>query len=264
MTTILDEILDEKRKEVLQFQIDQHIHSVSRKKRSFIKLLENREQVAIIAEFKRASPSKGDINVDKDPSTQALTYCEYGATAISVLTDKKFFKGSFTDLLEVRKSVDIPILCKDFIIDESQILKAKAAGANLILLIAAALDQERLNELYSYAIQQDLEVLIEVHNEAEVQKALFTGTKLIGVNNRDLKTFNVDIGVTEKLAPIIKKAGAFLISESGIQTEKDVERVVNSGADGILVGEAFMKTDNIQLLMKQLKQPIKGVRKSEG
>ena len=261
MTNILDRILAEKRMEVslLKNKLDFMTNVTTWQKRSFIKLLENREELAIIAEFKRASPSKGDINVELDPKAQAISYCESGATAISVLTDNPFFKGSFVDLLEVSKSVSIPVLCKDFIIDESQILKAKSAGAHLILLIAAALDQERLEELYSYAIQHDLEVLIEVHNVAEVHKALLTGTKLIGVNNRDLKTFSVDLGVTEKLAPLIKKEGVFLISESGIRTENDVERVRRAGADGVLVGEAFMKTDSIERLMKQMKQPIKGV-----
>lgn len=266
MTTILDSILAEKRKEVSQLKTEVELipNSFTGKKRSFIKQLKNHNQLAIIAEFKRASPSKGDINVHLDPKAQALSYCEYGAAAISVLTDNNFFKGSFTDLTEISKNVDIPVLCKDFIIDESQILKAKSAGANLVLLIAAALEQDRLHELYTFAIKNDLEVLIEVHNEAEVRKALHTGTELIGVNNRDLNTFSVDIGVTEKLAPLIKKEGAFLISESGIKTENDVERVRGAGVDGILVGEAFMKADNLERLMKLMKQPFKGVVNNEG
>ena len=256
-------ILAEKRTEVslLKRNLDFNNNVSTWEKRSFLKLLENREQLAIIAEFKRASPSKGDINVDLDPKAQAISYCKHGATAISVLTDREYFKGNFEDLSEISKNVDIPVLCKDFIIDESQILKAKSNGAHLILLIVDALEQERLNELYTFAIQQNLEVLIEVHNESEVRRALHTGTKLIGVNNRDLKTFKVDIGVTEKLAPLIKNEGAYLISESGIRTKNDVERVQRAGADGILVGEAFMKTDNIQRLMEQMKQPNKGVIK---
>lgn len=265
MTTILNTILAEKNKEVAQLKTEAAVipSMLTGKKRSFLDKLQNNEQVAIIAEFKRASPSKGDINIALEPKTQALSYREFGADAISVLTDKKFFKGSFTDLSAISEIVDVPVLCKDFIIDESQIIKAKLAGADLILLIAAALEQNRLNELYVFAIQNGLEVLIEVHNEEEVKKALQTGTKLIGVNNRDLKSFTVDIRTTEKLAPLIKKEGVFLISESGIKTENDVERVQRAGADGILVGEAFMRAENLQQLMKRMKQPLKGGRNSE-
>ncbi|WP_066300604.1 indole-3-glycerol phosphate synthase TrpC [Bacillus sp. FJAT-29937] len=261
MTTILNIILEEKEKEVLKLrdeELDIHDQPL-RKKRSFLKKLQQRDSLAIIAEFKRASPSKGDINLGADPKVQAQSYIEFGADAISVLTDTPFFKGGFEDLSLVREAVDAPLLCKDFIIDEVQILKAKSSGANLILLIAAALEEERLKELYTFAINNGLEVLMEVHNEDELLKVLRTGAQIIGVNNRDLKTFTVDLAITEKLAPKIKAAGAFLISESGIKTEEDVQRVIDAGADGILVGEAFMKSDNLERLMKRMKQPIKEV-----
>jgi indole-3-glycerol phosphate synthase len=256
--TILEQILAEKRKEVTVLKqeiIDaQEIGS----KRSFIKRLESGSELAVIAEFKRASPSKGDINSGQNPKDQALFYKKYGADAISVLTDNRFFKGSFADLSAVRETVDLPILCKDFIIDEVQILKAKASGANLILLIAAAMNAKRLQELFDFAESEGLEVLMEVHNEEELGIALNTGAQLIGVNNRNLKTFEVDLSVTEKLAPLIKKAGRFLISESGIKSEDDVRRVIAAGADAILVGEAFMKAENLEGLLKAMKLPLEG------
>lgn len=258
--TILEKIIAEKRKEVALLKTEKNSQRMmqKRKKYSFLEKLENSEQLAVIAEFKRASPSKGDINIELDPKSQGLKYQQFGADAISVLTDSTFFKGSYSDLETISNCVEVPVLCKDFIIDESQIIRAKMAGANLILLIAAALEEKDLLELYTKARQNDLEVLIEVHDEAEIQKALKTGTKLIGVNNRDLKTFQVDLSITEKLAPIIKNAGAFLISESGIKTEADVEKVKNVGANGILVGEAFMKADNLQPFIQKMKLPLKG------
>lgn len=258
MGTILDKILAEKRKEVIELKQEVIEAAESVGKRSFIKRLESGNDLAVIAEFKRASPSKGDINTRQNPADQALFYKKYGADAISVLTDNRFFKGSFNDLSAVRETVDLPILCKDFIVDEVQILKAKATGANLILLIAAAMDAERLQELFNFAEGEGLEVLMEVHNEEELEIALRTGAQLIGVNNRNLKTFEVDLGVTEKLAPLIKKAGRFLVSESGIKSEDDVRRVIAAGANAILVGEAFMQADNLEGLLKAMKIPLQG------
>lgn len=258
MTTILNIILDEKMNEIQRLKEEKLIipNQPLRKKRSLLKKLQSGEELAVIAEFKRASPSKGNINLELDPQKQAKSYIDFGADAISVLTDTSFFKGSFEDLCAVREVVDAPILCKDFIIDEVQILKAKASGANLILLIAAALDEKRLKELYSFAVEEGLEVLMEVHNEEELMKALQTGAQIIGVNNRNLKTFAVDLSITEQLAPKIKAAGAYLISESGIQSEQDVERVISAGANGILVGEAFMRAENLEGLLKKMKQPL--------
>ncbi len=260
MTSILNTIIKEKKREVERLKVEEIAATVITERHSFIHRLQNNTQLAIIAEFKRASPSKGDINLVIDPERQAFEYEKYGAAAISVLTDSTFFKGSFADLTAISNTVNIPVLCKDFIIDEKQIMKAKMAGADLILLIAAVLERKRLNELYSFAIQNGLDVLIETHNEMEVEMAIETGTKLIGVNNRDLNTFKVDLKVTDRLAPLIKNAGSFLISESGIQTAEDCFRVQRAGADGILVGEAFMKARNLHHLMKMMKQQsAKGV-----
>lgn len=258
MGTILDQILAEKRKEIIKMKQEVIDAQETGSNRSFIKRLASGSELAVIAEFKRASPSKGDINTGQNPKDQALFYKKYGADAISVLTDNRFFKGSFADLSAVRETVDLPILCKDFIVDEVQILKAKASGANLILLIAAAMDAERLQKLFDFAEGEGLEVLLEVHNEEELEIALKTGAQLIGVNNRNLKTFEVDLSVTEKLAPLIKKAGKFLISESGIKSEDDVRRVIAAGANAILVGEAFMKAENLEGLLKAMKLPLQG------
>ncbi|WP_077213574.1 indole-3-glycerol phosphate synthase TrpC [Bacillus dakarensis] len=257
MGTILDKIIAEKVKEVERLKgmelVDGHNRS---EKRSFISILEKAKDVSIIAEFKRASPSKGDINPGIDPKIQTRTYVESGADAVSVLTDTPFFKGSLEDLKAVRSSIGAPILCKDFIIDPIQIDCAKNAGADIILLIAAALSDVQLHDFYQYALERDLEVLMEVHNEEEAERVLKTGNHLIGVNNRDLKTFEVDLAVTESLAPMIKKEGHFLISESGMVTPEDVARVVKAGANGILVGETFMRHVDPAAALKEMKLPL--------
>jgi len=260
MTTILDKIIAEKHsvvKELYNRKEELQSNEVPTNKRSFINKIENSDSLSIIAEFKRASPSKGDINNNLDPQQQALNYEIFGADAISVLTDGPFFKGSYQDLQAVREVVDLPILCKDFIIDSIQIDFAKHYGADIILLIVAALTDEQLSELYKYAVEKDLEVLVEVHNEEELERALKTDAKLIGVNNRNLKTFEVSLDITEKLAPIIKESGRYMVSESGIATLEDVERVTISGARAILVGETFMRASNLEETLKQMKVSIK-------
>lgn len=247
METILERIIQEKKKEVIRLR-ESHLafQQNEREKHSFIQHLQKAETVAIIAEFKRASPSKGEINNSVDPAVQAAQYEKYGAAAISVLTDQTFFKGSYSDLRAVREAVELPILCKDFIIDPIQIDFAAANGADIILLIVAGLEEKRLTELYQYAKSLDLEVLVEVHNLAELETALKINAKLIGVNNRDLKTFHVSLDVTEKLATIVRNSGAYLISESGIHQKEDVNRVKKAGANGILVGEALMTSTDVK------------------
>jgi indole-3-glycerol phosphate synthase len=263
MATILDKIIDQKKKEVLLLsEGKQPILDTNHPKRSFIHKLQTANEISIISEFKRASPSKGMINNTIEPSYQAGLYEEYGASAISVLTDQTFFKGSFSDLRAVRSRVDLPILCKDFIIDELQINLAALNGADIILLIVAALDQNRLDELFQYAKRLGLEVLVEAHNQEELERALKTGAKLIGVNNRDLKTFHVSLDVTEKLAAIVKGSSAYLISESGIHHPEDVARVRNAGASGILVGEALMKSADVKQSFLDFRLPLnEGVKR---
>jgi indole-3-glycerol phosphate synthase len=260
METILDKIIEEKKREVERLKVLGLPEISDTPKRSFISRLESAEHLSIIAEFKRASPSKGVISMNASPAEQAAKYVEYGADAISALTDTSFFKGSFEDLAAVRGAVDVPILCKDFMIDNIQIAKAKSAGADIILLIAAALGEGQMNELYHYASSLNLEVLVEVHNEGEAERAIAAGSRLIGVNNRDLRTFNVNLSVTERLAPAIRESGAFLISESGMKTIEDAKRAACAGAGGILVGETFMKAPDLESSLRGMKLPLKEVR----
>lgn len=258
METILDKILLQKRIEIASLKDNQSLSpKTSFPRRSFIKKLEKAEEISIIAEFKRASPSKGVINTEINPVEQALQYERFGASAISVLTDTSFFQGSFKDLSAIKQAVALPVLCKDFIIDPLQIDLAAACGADLILLIVAALEEKQLMGLYQYARLLGLEVLIEVHNERELVIALKTGAKLIGINNRDLKTFNVSLETVEKLGPIVKASGAYLISESGIHEKEDVERVRIAGANGILVGEALMKSGDVKARLASYRLPFK-------
>ncbi|WP_160721092.1 indole-3-glycerol phosphate synthase TrpC [Bacillus sp. USDA818B3_A] len=263
METILDRIIEQKKKEVLLLQDSKEIiQEAEYPKRSFIEKLQTAKELSIIAEYKRASPSKGLINNGVEPEVQAAIYEKSGASAISVLTDSTFFKGSFSDLKAVREAVNLPILCKDFIISPVQIDVAAAHGANIILLIVAALEESHLQDLFQYAKAKGLEVLVEVHNQKELEIALKTGAKLIGVNNRDLKTFTVSLEVTEQLAEIVKNSGAYLISESGIHTEQDAERVRNAGAKGVLVGEALMVSQDIEASFLNLRLPLQeGVNK---
>lgn len=246
MRTILDSIIERKKGEVEEWRKQKiTIPASLSEPRSFIKALKEANNVAIISEFKRASPSKGDINLSLDPAQQAKLYAAAGASAISVLTDEKGFKGSFADLKKVREAVELPILCKDFIVDPIQIDLARSAGADVILLIAAALPQAKLAELYEYASEKGFECLVEIHDETDLEKALAINAQMIGINNRDLKSFVVDLANTEKLGPLVKKTGAMLISESGMKTRSDIVRAAAAGADGVLIGETFMTSADL-------------------
>ena len=257
MSTILDSIIERKKVEVEELRKSaREIPEISSKPRSLLKALREANNVAIISEFKRASPSKGDINLSLDPAEQAKLYALSGASAVSVLTDEKGFKGSFSDLKEVREAVELPVLCKDFIVDPIQIDLALSAGADIILLIASALPLEKLAELYEYVSEKGLECLVEIHDETDLKKALHIKAQIIGINNRDLKTFEVNLENTEKLGPLVKKAGALLISESGIRTREDVLRVAAAGASGVLIGETFMTSTDIKNTFTQFTVPI--------
>jgi indole-3-glycerol phosphate synthase len=259
MGTILDSIIERKKVEVDELRKSfREIPEISSKPRSLLKALREANNVAIISEFKRASPSKGDINLSLDPAQQAKLYARAGASAISVLTDEKGFKGSFSDLKKVREAVDLPILCKDFIVDKIQIDLARSAGADIILLIASALPLEKLAELYQHAAEKGLECLVEIHDETDLEKALHIKAQMIGINNRDLKSFEVNLENTEKLGPLVKKAGALLISESGIKIREDVVRAAASGATGVLIGETFMTSSDLKSTFSQFSVPIVG------
>jgi indole-3-glycerol phosphate synthase len=200
------------------------------------------QQLAIIAEVKKASPSAGVIDSNFDPAARAREYEAEGAEAISVLTDKTFFQGSMADLASVHDAVSVPILRKDFIIDEIQIAQSAAALADAILLIVAALTQEQLLHLSQVAASYHIDALVEVHSPEELDRALGVGATIIGINNRDLATFEVDISVTEKLTELVP-TGVVLVSESGYKTVEDVVRANQAGVDAILVGEALMRRE---------------------
>ena len=208
------------------------------------------QELQLIAEVKKASPSLGDINLGVDIVEQARTYERCGAAMISVLTDEIFFKGHLDYLREISSQVQIPTLNKDFIIDEKQIIRARNAGATVILLIVAALSEERLKELYDYATELGLEVLVETHNLAELEVAHRLGAEIIGVNNRNLTTFEVDLQTSVDLAQHFKK-GHYYISESAIFTEQDAEGLASS-FNGILVGTALMQAEDVAQRIKEL------------
>jgi indole-3-glycerol phosphate synthase len=204
-----------------------------------------RGRPALIAEVKKASPSAGLIRPDFDPVWIAREYEAAGAACISVLTDEKFFQGSADHLRRVRAAVRLPLLRKDFIIDERQVLEAVEMGADAILLIARILDDPALRRLHGLALGAGLAALVEVHDEAELDRALAAGARLIGVNNRDLDTFTVDLGTTERLAARLagrpEAKETLLVAESGIHTRADAARAQRAGAGAILVGEALLK-----------------------
>ncbi len=256
METILDKIIAKKREDIRNMtELTINDLDLSREKRSFIEKLRHTSEMAIISEFKRASPSKGIINANLNPAEQGALYESYGASAISVLTDVHF-KGTFEDLKTVREAVNLPILCKDFMVERKQISHAKAAGADLILLIAAVHGKDALKELHEYAAELGLEVLVEIHDDEELEKAVSIGAELIGINNRNLKTFEVKLETTEKLGPLVRQSGAFLISESGMKTREDVVRAAKAGANGILVGETFMSAENLKQTFRDFKVPM--------
>lgn len=252
--TILDTIVEQKRIEVAELPSriiaagdirDAMLEHDER--RDFLGALRQprRGKVALIAEVKKASPSAGVICKDFDPVRIAIEYEQAGATCLSVLTDKKFFQGDLEYLRDIRAAVKLPLLRKDFMIDERQILEAAEWGADAILLIVSILDDARLKHFHTLATEAGLSALVEVHDEAELDRALAIGAPLIGVNNRDLKSFKVDLANTEHMAAKLsaaRKPGAqLLVAESGIHTRNDVDRLARCGAGAILVGESLVR-----------------------
>jgi indole-3-glycerol phosphate synthase len=209
-----------------------------------------RGNIALIAEIKKASPSAGVIRPDFDPVRIAKAYEAAGASCLSVLTDERFFQGSLKFLQQIRDAVRLPILRKDFIIHERQILESIEAGADAILLIVAILTDEDLRNFHKVARSAGLAVLVEVHDETEMGRALAAEAEIIGINNRDLKTFTVDLATTEKLAK--RATGKVLVAESGINTRADVERLERCGAQAILVGESLMRAEDLEKKVKDL------------
>ena len=197
---------------------------------------------AVIAEVKKASPSKGVLRADFIPAEIAQSYAEHGAACLSVLTDQQFFQGSVDYLKQARASCDLPVLRKDFMVDPYQVYEARAMGADCILLIAACLDDAQMQSLEALAMSLDMAVLVEVHDGAELQRALQLKTPLLGINNRNLKTFDVSLDTTLGLLKDVP-AGHLLVTESGISTVADVQRMRAAGVQAFLVGEVFMRAD---------------------
>ena len=226
--------------------------------RDFIAALRSAPELpAVIAEVKKASPSKGVIREHFDPVAIAQAYAAGGASCLSVLTDKTFFQGGFEVLVEVRQAVDLPLLCKEFVLSPYQLFQARAAGADAVLLIAAILTDQDLRYLRKAAAALDLDVLVEVHDADELQRVLTLGEfPLIGINNRDLTSFVTDLTTTERLTEEfrsrLEQQQALLVSESGLFSRSDLDRVQAAGAGAVLVGEALMRQQDVQTALTTL------------
>ena len=212
---------------------------------------------AVIAEVKKASPSKGVIREDFDPVAIARAYASGGASCLSVLTDRTFFQGGFEVLVDVRQAVDLPLLCKEFILSPYQLYQARAAGADAVLLIAAILSDQDLEYLRKAAKALTLDVLVEVHDEQELERVLnLGGFPLIGINNRDLASFETDLATTERLmqrfGQQLRQSDSLLVSESGLFTRHDLDRVQSAGASAVLVGEALMRQPDVEAGLRSL------------
>lgn len=255
--TILDTIIAQKRVEVAALQPRaaelKRLAAARSERRDFAAALRRADgRVALIAEVKKASPSAGVIRPDFDPVAIARDYERGGAACLSVLTDEKFFQGHLDYLRRIHEAVKLPLLRKDFIVDKLQVYEAAAAGADCVLLIVACLTQDELVHLSGVAAECKLDTLVEVHDEAELDRALAANARIIGVNNRNLKTFKVDLATTERLAGRMRNAPTLLVAESGIHTRADVERLARCGVNAILVGESLMRSDDIPPKIREL------------
>ena len=247
---ILDDIVANKKEELKETKRRKPLADIKSRasdagpSRGFGKALSGEGELRLIAEVKKASPSKGVIREDFDPVKIAGTYEESGASCISVLTEKKYFQGSLDYLGSIRKAVNIPLLRKDFIIDEYQVFEARAAGADAILLIAACLDKNQIQDFLGVAAGIGLDVLVESHTYRELDKALLAGSTLVGINNRDLTSFTVSLQTTFDLLKDIP-GDRIVVSESGIKNRDDVLKLQKAGVDAILVGESLMREKEI-------------------
>ena len=253
---ILDDIIAHKRQEVetqkqrVPFDDIRARAQAASAPRDFADALQ-RDTLALIAEIKRASPSRGALNTIADPVSLARVYAENGTAAISVLTDEKFFNGSLDDLSAVRASITIPVLRKDFIVDAYQIFESRAASADAILLIVRVLSDAQLREYPACAHDLGLGVLVEIHDERDLERALAANAHVIGINNRNLADFTVDLATTERLAPQIPR-DKIIVAESGVFTHDDVLRASRAGARAVLVGEALVKAGEVGTKVREL------------
>ena len=259
---ILDRILANKKKEIDRLKQKSGDHAsghAQTKGGKFYRALKNKSGIAVIAEIKRKSPSKGILRKNFNPVDLAKQFEKSGASALSVLTDKKYFGGSIEILKKVRKATRLPLLRKDFILDEAQVHETKAIGADAILLIAAILSPGQIAFLSRAALDLGLDVLYEVHTSKDLKKTLPLRPKLLGVNNRDLRTFEVDLKTTEKLSKKVPR-GVLLVSESGIRNAADILRLKKNGVKAVLVGESLMREKNPGSALKILLRGTHGSR----
>ncbi len=251
---ILDTIIEQKKQEVAQLKAK----GVTMPElpvdppRGFMKALMQSSEIAVIAEAKKASPSKGVISPDFDPAAIACSYERGGAEALSVLTDQTFFQGALNYIPIVRRKVKLPIIRKDFIIHELQIEEAANYGADAILLIAAILDQEQIRDYLKMSTELHMDVLVEVHDEKELEKSLAAGSRLIGINNRDLRDFTVDLGTTIRLRREIPDSIP-VVSESGIRSHEDMKMLEENGIMAALIGETLMRSNDRETALRKLK-----------
>lgn len=264
MSDILEKIVATKRQEILQAQTKTPLAAMRQDAesrlltRDFVGALRQRieaGQPGIIAEIKKASPSKGVIREDFIPADIAQSYAEHGAACLSVLTDRSHFQGRPDDLKQARASCDLPVLRKDFMVDAYQVYEARAMGADCILLIAACLDDAQMADLEAVAHGLDMAVLVEVHDRPELQRALKLKTPLVGINNRNLRTFEVTLDTTLAMLSDVP-ADRLLVTESGILSRADVERMRAASVQAFLVGEAFMRAPDPGLALAELFGPL--------
>ena len=264
MTDVLTRICREKREHIVQSMavcsrtaVEARAQAAS-VPRGFAKELRSalgRGEYGLIAEIKKASPSKGLIRSDFDPASLARAYEKGGACCISVLTDVPYFQGSDEDLISARNAIGLPVLRKDFMLDPYQIVETRALGADCVLLIMAALKDSKAAELMAVAREWGMDVLVEVHDTEEMKRALKLESDLIGINNRNLKTLEVDISMTERLAPMVPE-NSIIVSESGLSTPVDLARMADTGAHCFLVGESLMRQENVQAATSDLLSSI--------
>lgn len=253
--TILDEIVDYKRNLIKEGYYEEKLKTLNEvditHKSSFKSQLDESNQLAVIAEIKSKSPTLDQLP-NRDLAQQVKDYEANGANAVSILTDEHYFGGSYERLQDLTLQTTLPVLCKDFVVDKIQIDVAKKAGASIILLIVNVLTDQQMKDLYQYATSLNLEVLVEVHDKEELERAYKLSPQLIGVNNRDLKRFVTDVLHTNEILEN-KKEGYHYISESGIRDAQDVSNVVESGIDGLLIGESLMKCEDLSQFLPGLK-----------
>lgn len=257
----LEEICANKRIEVGQRRAERSVTALDHRAagrstpRGFEDALRKRasDGFALIAEIKKASPSKGLIREDFEPADHARAYEAGGAACLSVLTDAPYFQGHEDYLIAAREACALPVLRKDFMVDPWQVAEARSIGADAILIIVAALDDVQMAEIEAAARERKMDVLVEVHDETEMERAAKLESRLIGVNNRDLRTFTTDLATTERLAPLAPE-GTLLVGESGINTHADCERLASSGVRTFLVGESLMRQDDVEFATRKLLQ----------